>query len=91
MEDWDNLARVTRKQWAYAMVIGTGVLALNHWYSITSDRFFSIVVWGAPVVIFVGLVGLFRPNVTRVPKVTIGAATLGLVTGITLHHFLYGF
>jgi|GEM_PF-2795068 hypothetical protein len=38
------------------------LLALNHWYFITNDAFYPIVVYAAPVFAFLGLGGLVNPK-----------------------------
>jgi hypothetical protein len=83
--------RVTRKQWVYCVLVSVGIFALNHYYALQYQRFYPIVVWGAPMFALVGLAGIIYPNLMSIPKTTIFLWLIGLAIGVAAHYFLYGF
>jgi len=85
---------------AGGILVSLGVLALNHWYATSQHRYYPVVLYVMPPVLFLGLGGMFNPSVflasesldyyplsCRRARVILIALGFGL--GVFLHGWIY--
>ena len=83
------------------LVAAIVVFALHHWYFLTSDAYYPIILYLAPAAAFLALGGIINPQLlvalegkeqpTSLRVIAFVVALAGLVCSFVLHMTVYGF